>query len=198
MKRFFGVLALVLTMISVAKAQNRVYKNALRVGVDYLTLDAPDDLGYRYLGRYARHLGNDRIVLEASLGYLKVANNRSLPNAYVFQGRARKRITADFTASFDFVKSSQHALRLGIGPSVWYREDDRWESVDYLINPDGSAAGISIKNRQINEVNLGGSAVAEYEFAATERLMLGARLGLTTFKTASISSLAGLNLGYRF
>ncbi|MFC5409057.1 hypothetical protein ACFPMF_07060 [Larkinella bovis] len=192
MKRFWAILGFWVMGVSAALAQKIDYKNAIRVGVDYLSLDAPDSGGNRYLVRYARHLGNDRIVLEASLGYLKVSNSQLLPSQFVFEGRPRKRITTDVMASFDFVRNPQHALRLGIGPSVWYREDDVVRSARY----EGTT--VTIENRKIDEVNIGGNVAVEYEIVVFDRINLGVRAGLTNFKTAGISSMVGLNGGFTF
>ena len=80
------------------KAQVIDNKNSIRIGVDYMSLEAPDDLGFRYLARYARHLANDRIIIEGSLGYLSTKNRRLALNGFYFEGRPRQRITADLTA----------------------------------------------------------------------------------------------------
>ncbi|RRB00729.1 hypothetical protein [Larkinella rosea] len=198
MKRFYVQLLLLIILPPVAKAQIASFKNSVRVGIDYLSLDAPDDLGYRFLGQYARHVANDRIVLEAGLGYLQVENHRRLPNNYIFEGRPRKRITADLTASFDFIRNQHHALRLGVGPSVWYREDDLLLRADYSTQPGGGITDVKIENRPINEVNVGGHVITEYEYTTRDRITFGARFGYVNFKAGGISSLLGLTIGYRF
>ncbi len=121
MNRLYLPVILFLISSSLSKAQLVDSKNSVRIGVDYMSLDAPDDLGFRYLARYARHLTNDRVVLEGSLGYLNIQNRRLVANNFYFEGRPRQRVTADLTASFDFLRDTRQALRLGGGPSVWYR-----------------------------------------------------------------------------
>lgn len=77
--------SLCLLICSFTTAQVIDYKNSIRIGVDYMSLDSPDDLGLRYGVRYARHFAGDRIVIEGSLGYLNIKNRRLLTNNFYFE-----------------------------------------------------------------------------------------------------------------
>lgn len=198
MKSFCLLVSLFLAGFSLAHAQVTHYRNSLRIGADYMSLDAPDDLGYRYMARYGRHFGKDRLVLEGSLGYLSTPNRHLLAQQVYLTGLPRKRITADLTIAFDLLGSSHHALRLGGGPSLWYRSDDALRSASYIVHQDGSLTDISVVRSKINEVNLGYHLIGEYEYALDNNVTLGARVGIASFTKAGMSSLAGINIGYRF
>lgn len=191
-------IGLYLICLSFSKAQVVPYKNTVGVGVDYMSLDGPDDLGLRYVARYARHIANDRIVLEGSLGYLSVKNRQLLVNNFYDEGRPRERLTADFTVSFDFLRSSRHALRLGAGPSIWYRKDDLLRSAQFSVQPNGTITDVTTVRNRIDETNFGYHIRAEYEYAFAPRTTLAGRVGIATLNRAGISSIAGLTLGYRF
>lgn len=180
------------------KAQVIDNRNSIRIGVDYMSLDAPDDLGFRYLARYARHLANDRIVIESSLGYLSTKNRRLALNGFYFEGRPRQRITADLTVSFDLLRSPNHALRLGGELSVWYVKDDALLSARAVIDQNGKVTGVTIMNRRINEPKFGHHLAAEYEYAISYRTTLAGRVGIANLKKSGISSIIGVNVGHRF
>ena len=192
------VIAFFLLFHSVTKAQVISYKNSVRLGIDYMSLDAPDDLGFRYGVRYARHLANDRIVLEGSLGYLSVENRRQVLNNFFFEGRPRQRITADLTVSFDLLRSLDHALRLGVGPSIWFRKDDIIREATAARNQSGNIVGVNVTNDRVDETNFGYHLMAEYEYAIASQITLAGRVGFASLNKAGISSIAGINVGYRF
>ena len=187
-----------LTCLSFAKAQVASYKNTVGIGVDYMSLDGPDDLGLRYVARYARHIANDRLILEGSLGYLSVKNRRLLVNNFYDEGRPRERLTADFTVSFDFLRSSRHALRLGAGPSIWYRKDDFLQSAQFTVQQNGTITDVTTVRNQTDEANFGYHIRGEYEYTLTPRTTLAGRAGIANLNRAGFSSMAGLALGYRF
>lgn len=181
MNKFLLILAFSWLSFSWATAQNTAYKNSIRVGVDYVILSTPDDVGLRYLARYARHLADDRIVLEGSVGYLSASGPKSI---FPSGGKHRQRITGEFTALYDFVKSPIHALRLGIGPSIWNRQDD--------------VRGVDVAFYPVNQTSIGAHAVVEYEYRVSTRLALSGRYGVAYFDVPGPSSMLGLNVGYRF
>ncbi|WP_139361705.1 DUF481 domain-containing protein [Spirosoma sp. 209] len=198
MNKFCLTAGLCLLSYHFSTAQVINYKNSIRVGTDYMSLDAPDDLGFRYVARYARHLANDRFVLEGSLGYLSIENRRLVFNNFYFTGRPRQRVTADLTVSFDFLRTARHALRLGGGPSVWYRKDDRLREARSVVNQSGQVTGVTILSEKADEANLGYHVAAEYDYAISPRITLAGRVGMANLSKAGISSAAGVNVGYRF
>ena len=163
-----------------------------------MSLDAPDDLGYRARVSYARHVGNDRLVFGVSLGYMKIQNWEHIANGYSIEGRPRERVTADITVSFDFLKNQCHALRVGVGPSLWYRKDDRLRSANYLILENGMLTDVKTQWKKFDELNVGYNLLAEYEYLITPEISLAGRFGVANLKRSGISSILGLEVGYQF
>lgn len=174
------------------------YKSSVRLGVDYLAM--PEHVGARYLGQYARHLLHDRVVVAGSIGYLNVANPYELGGVpYVVQGRRIVRVTTDITASYDFLRSSSQALRLGAGPSLWYCQDERALYTNQTVNPDGSLASVDLRVARSERLNVGLTVLAEYELALGVRTTLGTRVGVASIRNSGggLTGILGLALGYR-
>ena len=106
------------------------------------------------------------------------------------------------TASYNLLKSTRHALRLGVGPSVWLRKDDMLQGMNLIKESIGSAKVIEVDflREDVQEVNFGGHVMGEYEYALTPSLALGVSGGLAQFsrKTTGFNPMAGIRLGYRF
>ncbi len=182
-----------------AQAQNSIYRNSLGIGFERVGLDGPDATGNRYLLRYARHFRNDRLVLIGDFGYVNAPNSRYLPltnNVYV-RGKRRERLTTDATFAFDFISHSRHALRLGAGPSLWYRQDELMGPSRYTVLSDGSVTNVQINWVSVKEFNYGFNVLVEYEHAFTERLLASAKLKFASLERAGQSSIYGVGLGYR-
>ncbi|QKZ14055.1 hypothetical protein [Spirosoma sp. KUDC1026] len=167
-KKLYIITVLGFLFNTLALAQPPAPKNSIQAGVDYMSLDFPDDLGYRYALRYARHLANDRLVLAATAGYLLTDNRSTSPDDITAAGNKRQRLTGDLTILFDFLKSSRHALRAGGGLSGWARQDDiiiarsrssfsNSEATDVLISA-------SVQRENVTALNVGWHATAEYEY----------------------------------
>lgn len=198
MSRFYLTASLCLLLYSFTTAQVIDYKNTIRISIDYMSLDAPDDLGLRYGARYARHFADDRIVLEGSFGYFRVENKQLLFNDFYFEGRPRQRVMADLTASFDFLRTPRHALRLGGGPSVWYRKDDRLREARSIVDQNRQETRVTILSEKVNEANFGFHVATEYEYVIGPRTTLAGRINITNLDKAGISSAVGINVGYQF
>jgi len=190
---FLGVL---IPFAASAQTKTEQYRSSLTVGVEYLALDAPDDLGWRYTARYSRHLANDRLALSATTGYGRTRNERTLTGTQYITGRPRERLTLDATLAFDFIRHPRHALRLGGGPSLWYRDEDRLLGALYTLRGDGTITNVRPTWQRQTAWDAGYNLLAEYEFAVTERWLASGN-----FKFAQIrgfqNSLLGLGVGYR-
>ena len=163
-----------------------------------MSLDAPDDGGLRYGLRLARHFGNDRIVVAGSLGYLEASEFRIAPNDAPLGNDYRKRLTADLTFFFDFLRSDRHALRIGGGPSGWYRRDNLLMGYSTVVRPDGTAAAATIQREDIRAINIGYHLTGEYEYLVSPRVLLSGRVSWADLSKGGISSIVGLGVGYRF
>jgi hypothetical protein len=182
-----------------AQGQPAAYRHAFGVGLERVGLDAPDAVGNRYLLRYARHLHHDRLVVAANLGYLSVRNRVYLPGAaaYYVEGKRRQRVTTDFTAAFDFIRQPRHALRLGAGPSLWYRQEELSDGIHYTSYADGSVANVRATWRSEKAVAVGLNLLLEYEYALTDHLLLSGNVKFVDLGKGGQSASYGGGLGYR-
>lgn len=181
-------------------AQTPAYRHSLGVGFERVGLDAPDAIGNRSLLNYSRHFRNDRLIVGANLGYLNVLNKRFLPNTndYYVYGKRRERISADVTLAFDFLKHPRHALRLGAGPSLWYRQDQLIDDARYTVNlTTGEVTNVQVKWRQEKEFNFGFNVLIEYEYALTDQLLISGKVKFVDLNKAGQSSIYGAGIGYR-
>ena len=194
--KFFCLLPLICTSL-VAHAQLPAYRHSVSLGFERVGLDGPDDIGNRYLGRYARHLFKDRLTVEAGLGYMSVLNRRYIVNDFFVDGKRRKRITSDLTFAFNFLRTPRHAFRLGAGPSLWYRKDQQFGGGTVTVSSDGTVSNPRIKWFTEEQINYGFNVLIEYEYAFTQHFTLAPRVSFVSLERAGQSSIYGLNLGYR-
>jgi hypothetical protein len=187
----------VLLLSGLVRAQIPVSRYSARAGIDLTSLDVPDAVGPRYVGRLARHIGNDRIVVAAEAGYLYITSvNRPFDNVDPGPNR-RERFTADVTVLFDFLRHPRHALRLGAGLSAWYRREDIYQGASTLSTPTG-LQDIAIDRQQRHGLNTGGHLTAEYEWLFDPRWGADVRLRVANLGKAGISSMLGGGISYRF
>lgn len=197
MKLFLLSGALCLVAVGGAHAQAPTYRHSLGVGFERVGLDAPDAIGNRGLLHYARYLGNGRLVLGGDLGYVNVLNRRYLVNDFYVDGKRRERVTADVTLAFDFIKHARHALRLGAGPSLWYRQDELMNGAHFTLSSSGEVSNVRVAWRQEKEVNYGFNTLLEYEYALTSQLLVSGKLKVVSVNNAGQSSIYGVGVGYR-
>lgn len=191
-----SILSSLLLNIS-AYAQLPAYRQSVRLGFERVGLDGPDDIGNRYLGRYARHLFKDRLMIEVGLGYMNVLNRRYIVNNFFVEGKRRKRLTSDLTFAFDFLRTPRHAFRVGAGPSLWYRKDQVLGSARVTVDSNGTVSNPRTKWYMREQVNYGFNVLIEYEYAITQHVTLAPRVSFVSLERAGPSSIYGLNLGYR-
>lgn len=187
----------ILLLSGLVRAQVPVSRYSARVGVDLTSLDAPDAVGPRYVGRLARHISNDRIVVAAEAGYMYVTSQNRLFNNVDPGANRRERFTADATVLFDFLRHPRHALRLGVGLSAWYQRDDIYRGASTLSTPTPSQ-GVVIDRQQRHGLNTGGHLTTEYEWLFDPRWGADVRLRVANLGNAGISSMLGGGISYRF
>ena len=180
------------------EAQSPTHRNSVRLGVDLTSLDAPDAVGPRYIGRFARHLGNDRLVLAAELGYMYVMTLNQPFNDVNPGPNHRERFTADATVFFDLLRHPRHALRMGAGVSAWYRRDNLYRGASAVFTPTGGLQGVAIDRQQRHGLNTGGHLATEYEWLFDRSWGIDVRLRLASLHDAGISSMLGTGISYHF
>lgn len=178
-------------------AQAPTGRNSIRLGVDLTSLDAPDAVGPRYVGRLARHFANDRIVVAAEAGYMYVTSLNQPFNDVDPGSNRRERYTTDLTLLFDLLRHPRHALRLGAGLSAWYRREDTYLGATAMATTTG-LQGVTIDRQQRYGLNSGGHVATEYEWLFHPHWSADVRLRLAGLGNAGISSMLGAGLGFRF
>ncbi len=196
MKQYF-LLFMGLLVSGLLNAQVPVGRNSVRFGVDLTTLDGPDDIGPRYVGRLARHFRNDRILIAAELGYMRVRSMNQSFNDIVPDPNRRERFTADASLLVNVMRHPRHALRLGVGLSAWYRRDDIYRGGSALFSPNGLQA-VAINRQEYHSLNVGGHVATEYEWLFDPRWSADVRLRVTNFNDTGMSFMLGTGISRRF
>lgn len=178
-------------------AQVSQHRNSVRLGIDLTSLDAPDAVGPRYVGRLARHFGNDRLVVAAEVGYMAKTTANFLFNEVDPGPNERERFTGDATVLFDVLPHPRHALRLGAGLSAWYRREDVYRGATLVSTPSGGQA-IAIDRQKRHELNMGGHFAMEYEWLFNPRWSADGRFRLADLSKAGIISMAGVGISHHF
>lgn len=182
-----------LLLPNLLQAQIPPKRYSARLGLDLTSLDAPDAVAPRYVARLARYLGNDRIIIAAEAGYMRVINGNQPFNAIDPGPNRRERLTADATLLVNILPRSRHALRVGGGVSFWYRRDDIYRGAA-AIGKDSFA----INRRLQHGVNSGWHLATEYEWRFDERWSTDVRFRFANLQDAGISSTLGIGINYHF
>lgn len=196
MNRYYLLLSGLL-LSGLLQAQTPIGRHSVRLGVDLTSLDVPDAVGPRYVGRLTRHFSNDRIVVAAEVGYLYVTSSNQPFNDFDPGPNRRERFTAEATVLFDLLRHSRHALRLGTGLSAWYRRENMYRGARALSTSAG-LQGVVIDRRQHHGLNTGWHVATEYEWLFDPRWGVDVRLRVANLSDAGISSMLGAGISYRF
>lgn len=172
-------------------------KNAVLLGADFIGIDPDNGLKFRYAFDYRRYFSQDRLSLGLSVGFLNSQRTTVLVPDFVRVGsNTRQRVTVDLTASYDLFHSVHHSLRIGGGPSVWYRSDDLFVKVDPYPVPTGTEP--LVERRQIEGWNIGGHTTLEYSYALSLNTQVSLHTGLALVGPSGFAGIFGLRAGYRF
>lgn len=192
MNRFI-LLATSLLLSGLLRAQSPPNRYSVRLGVDLTSLDAPDDVGPRYVARLARHLRQDRIIIVAEAGYMRITTANQPFNAIDPGPNRRERFTTELSVLVDALSNPRHALRLGGGLSAWYRRDDLYRGAS-TIGRDSYA----IDRRVQRGLTTGWHLAAEYAWRFDERWSVDGRLRVTSLQQTGVSSALGAGISYHF
>ena len=192
MNRFI-LLTISLLFSGVLRAQSPLHRYSARLGVDLTSLDAPDDVGPRYIARLARHLRQDRIIIAAEAGYMRVTTPNQLFNTIDPGPNRRERFTTELTVLVDALSSSHHALRLGGGLSAWYRRDDLYRGASTL-----GRDSYAIDRRLQRGLTTGWHLAAEYAWQFDARWSVDGRFRVSSLQATGVSSALGTGISYHF
>jgi hypothetical protein len=176
-------------------AQWKPITNSIRVGVDVMPVDGLTTPGVRYQARYAKHLLNDRLLVGASVGYLRSNAKQEIRDGIYVSGSLRRRIMGDISILYDVLPSAKQALRIGGGPSYISRHDNRLQSIGYSIQ-DGNAYRIRVERGDYTGDFFGYHLMVEYERSFTNNLAFSGRIGWTDAKRDFPIVLAGFGVSY--
>ncbi len=175
---------------------NSFPKNSIRLGVDHLSLDAPDGTARRVMLRYNRHFTR-RWTLEGGMGYLSTPHTLQASDL-VLEGKRRERVMVEASIFFDVLKHPNHAFRLGGGPAFWYRDEELLGRAQYRVLDTGHILYYLAEVNHVKGHSLGYQLAADYEYRIPKvNVSLGARFTFANLDTA-ISSMLGLTAGYHF
>lgn len=192
MNRFSLLLICLLFPIAI-QAQTASYRSSARLGVDMISLDAPDAMAPRYVARLARHFRNDRLILAFEGGYARLVKANPTFNTFDPGSNRRERLTADITLLWDVLPDPRHTLRLGGGLSAWYRYDDLYQGAA-TIGQDSFVINRQAQHRGAT----GGHLAAEYEWRFNPRWGLDARVRVVTLREAGTSAILGTGINYHY
>lgn len=199
MNRTILIVSFFVVSIAASFGQSSPKRNLVRLGLDYMTLDAPDGADLRPNVRLARSFGRDRFLLAATAGYLRASNRTFVADNVISNGRPRERFTTDLTLLFDFLKSRDYALRLGIGPAVWVRRDEPFVSASFTRDPiTNQVTSLAVQRTRVTALDVGVQPTAEFEARITNTMSVGARFAFANFKQAGVSSIAGVGISFSF
>lgn len=172
-------------------------RNAVQLGADFIGIDPANGLKFRYAAEYRRYFGRDKFSLNAAVGVVSSQRTTVLVPDYVTVGtNTRQRITLDLTGSYNLLRSVHHSLRVGAGPSVWYRHDDLFAKVDPYPIPTGTEP--LIQRRQATGWNAGGHGTIEYGYALSLNTQVSLHTGAAIVGPLGFAPLFGMRAGYRF
>jgi hypothetical protein len=185
------------SLITNAHAQTPL-RYSVGIGIERMGLDAPDGLGTRLLLGVGRHLMRDRLLVLASTGYGWADYQAYLGvNDFYLTGKTRQRFTFDATAAFDLIRHPRHALRVGAGPSLWYRREELLDGARFTITSQNQIIIRETYWRPVSEFNYGFNALVEYELALTSRLLFRVNTKFVSLKQAGQNTLYGGGVAYR-
>lgn len=143
MKNAIIIPCLYLALSTFAQAQTPGFARSLSVDANVVELGNVSDPGFGYGISYTRHFINDRFTIGGRLGYADAPGQNEVyyteDEEFRSYGRKSERFTADLRVSYNFLRSTRHALRLGVGPSVWSRKDDLLRGKIVIVESLGSA-----------------------------------------------------------
>lgn len=163
------------------------------LGLNYMSLDLPDDMVFRPTFVFEKEL-KSRFFVATQFGgvYYKGGDpNFNIPEV-------RRRFTTDVTVKFAVVKYKNNYLKIGGGPSLWYRNDDlvsivklRGEAPDFILKP----VGVEMQTKK--DWSLGYNLTGELEISVVRNVSLAANISIANLGEAGFSSIVGLNCYYR-
>jgi hypothetical protein len=189
MKKIFLIIYFLLFVFCL-KAQ--ISQNRIGLGIDYLSLDLPDDMVFSPNINYQRQF-NKRLFISTKMGYVNYSGKDSFSQSIP---ENRKRIMLDIRPSFAVLKYKSNYFKIGAGPSFWYRDDDLVKQIRFSLDSPNQI--IEYKKTRTKEVNVGLSLYSEIDIAIIKKISIVGSFGFSTFKKAGSNSILGITTLYNF
>lgn len=180
------ILSLVLFLLSSLCLHAQAGRDKVGFGLDYLALDLPDDLVFSPHIDYERKLAG-RFFLSGKLGLVDFKGTDSFTQTIP---ESRKRIMLDIEGKIALLRFRENYLKLGVGPSVWYRNDEIVNRISFPLEDQTNV--ISYEKRHTTEVNLGAKVNGELDINVMKNMTLRGNFSFSHFKNAGTSSVLGL------
>lgn len=193
MKNLFYILITLLSLFF----GNTLYAQKNRIGVNYslTTLDLPDDIVNNYQVNYQRNISK-RLFLFSDINFIYYNGIEDL--LYILPEK-RRRIGLDLGLKFAIIKYKENYLKLGIGLSNWYRNDDLIKEIKFELNSvDNKPKIIDYYPVNLESNNLGFNLNSDLEISLSKKIYTEGHIKIINVYKGGIISILGLGIGVKF
>ncbi len=174
---------------------NAQFSNRLGIGLNYVALDAPDDLVFSPQLKY-EHIIKKRIFVNTQIGYINYHGTEAFFDKLP---QTRNRINFDTGVKFAIIKYKNNYLKLGGGVSIWRRNDKIIDQIKVKAEaPDFVLQILSYNTKTVKDWNLGYNIVSEIDISVSKKVSISGSFGVANFKNAGLNSFLGLTGFYKF
>lgn len=166
------------------------YPSNIGIGLDYMSLDLPDNLVISPNIHFQKQFSK-RLFAGTKLG---VVNYSGFDNFSKSIPERRIRINIDLKPSIALLSFNRFNIKLGAGPSIWYRKDIIVNEWRFLLEPPNQI--LEFKKRRTEEINLGINVFSELNIKVYKKFSITGSFGVVNFKKAGTSSILGVNAVY--
>lgn len=186
--RYLLLIILVLNTYIESFTQN--YSQKIGLGLSYISLDAPDDVSFSPNIIYEKKL-NKKFLIGAKLGYNLINDfdnfSKKIPER-------RERVMLDLELKFALIKYKNNYLKIGVGPSAWYRNDDIVTRIKFNLQDQTNV--FDYTKTQTKETNLGIKYLIELDINLVKKLSILSNVCITNFGRAGGNTITNFGLLY--
>jgi hypothetical protein len=169
--------------------------NKIGIGINYMSLDMPDDVVWMPRLNYEYQFGK-RLFVSTQIGGV---NYKGRDDNFNVIAEHRRRFTSDLTAKFVILKYKNNYLKIGIGPSLWHRNDDVVSRVKIKADaPDFIPEIVSYDMINNKGWNLGYNINTELDINISTKISIIGSFGVANLGKSGFSSILGSNVYYKF
>lgn len=211
MKRSFLLCCILLILSNWVCAQfTKSYNKSIHISTEALWVKGDhqeQSPAIRYSVLYSQPLANTRWTMEAGLSFTsRYTRDRFYTSTVFWENQRTQLATVDVSFLFNVINQKRHTVAFGAGPSLWFLRNGNTYDVAGQANQNGDIETISYRWVYTSAFNVGLNLRTTYTYALTDRLQVGARLGVggNLFRSSSEGTLygtlstIGLSAGYRF